>query len=340
MAGHAQEPCARSPHLGTAPSPDAAPTLAAKLRAFYAEGPSELSTAELAERFSRGDERQIQRAHRLIRQTYRERFVEVRRAFGRTTLTVLRWIAPPREQHSFSRGVVADRVSLPDPSEQLDLRAHADRARVRASRPEPPPRVRHRARRLELPRVPLLEQPIAIEAGVLDALKARHGAGGLWRVLRILREPRCHERPAEAVLAARTLADRDATVPGALFRHLFRRACEGDLLADAPADRERTREAELAYLTGPPEAPPDELRMRRDDLRERLAAVRLGGDHEQAELLTRALAELERWIGHPSPASAPRPRPRPPPASASPPRGSPEAAARFLGNLTFIPGDT
>lgn len=217
-------------------------TLDARLREFYALAPCELSTAELARLFANGDERQIQRAHVRIRRTHGADFVEQRRTYGRTTLPPLRSYRKPGGSGR-SQFIPADvETDLRD----LDLQAKADRARrrSRASRKQPTPR--HRATRLDIPRTPLLETPISIEAGVLAGVESTFGARALRLVLTELREQRCHDHPDEARLAVRTLVQRTTDKPVRLFRFLFGRALEGDLLIDAKADAERVRLAELA----------------------------------------------------------------------------------------------
>lgn len=131
-------------------------------------------------------------------------------------------------------------------------------------------------------------------------------------MLRVLEERPCRERPAEARLAALTVAERYARSPGALFRALFARACDGDTLLERDAEAAKTRAAELSELLEP-DATPERLREVRDELRARLAAVRIGGDLERVEELERALRELDDRIG-----PAPRP-PTPVPRAASPP---------------------
>lgn len=358
-ARRAQHPCARD---NAKPLTCFEPcTLAAKLRAQYAEAgraPFEqrqaLSRAQLAELHcphARHGSTQVRRAHRLLRFTYGDRFREVPldeqlgRAIGRDqNVPFVRWIEPAADERE--RGPKLEAYvgfSLSDHAVQAnDQQATADRARVRTRAPRVrEPRAapaRRPARRLELPRTPLLEQPVRIEAGALDALRATHGARGVWQVLRVLREPDCHARPAECELAVRTLAQRAAAVPGALFRTLFRAACRGDLLCDAAADRERTRAAELEGL-----AYADV-----DELRERLTAVRLGGDTEQAALLERAIADRKiactgatgtQFPGKPAlrkEDNSERPARRfplidPPKPE---PRGGPDAGARFLAVLS------
>lgn len=101
---------------------------------------------------------------------------------------------------------------------------------------------RRPARRLDLPR-PAVD-PISIDPAIAEAIRYRHGARGWWQVLRILREPSCRQHAAAAELAVRTLAERDALVPGALFRALFHEARGGDPLIERAVEAQRTRGAE------------------------------------------------------------------------------------------------
>jgi len=145
--------------------------------------------------------------------------------------------------------------------------------------------------RLELEH-PAILRPAAvrIEGELRAALDGRHGLGTADRIERLLREPASLQRPTEALLAARTLAERSADVPGKLWRHLFRAACAGDTLCDRGADRAATRAAELEQLTGPADASRDELAERLEQLEQRLTAVRLGGDTDRADELAEAIA--------------------------------------------------
>jgi hypothetical protein len=65
-------------------------------------------------------------------------------------------------------------------------------------------------------------------------------------VLRVLREPDCHQHPEAARLACRILPHREAAEPGAVFRTLFRLAKNGDPELLTEDESLRTRAAELA----------------------------------------------------------------------------------------------
>jgi hypothetical protein len=267
------------------------------LRAVFASGSCELSIAELAERYvspadatpkrRKNDERQVQRALALIRRTYGERFVEQRRHERRLTRTVRRWIAPPAS--SSSRGEAVD-LDLSDLlTDQRSSRAKADRARARAPRIARPHRPRRPARPHGVTN-PAILAPVALEAGVIDAVRAAHGPRAAWHLVRELQRPRCHAYADEARLAARTLAVRATDTPLRLFRHLFRKAIGGDPLIDKRDQIARTVRAELEGMLGPPDVPAEE---RLEELEQRLAAVHAsGGDPERVVELERAIRAL------------------------------------------------
>lgn len=225
-------------------------TLDGRLRAFYAEhdegNPCKLSTVELARRFtSTADVRQIRRANKRIRQTYGARFRERLQSYGPTPLPFARWIDKPggdgRSDLSLS-----DQVDLR--IDQVDLEAHADRARTHAHAPRasrPPERERRPATRLHVPRTPLLEHPVGIEAGVLADVDLTHGAKWLSRLVNELRKEKCHRHPVECELALRTLAQRETDNPLRMFRFFLNRAIDGDSLIDTADLDKLTDAAEL-----------------------------------------------------------------------------------------------
>lgn len=239
-------------------------TLPSRLRAFYAEHtrdrPCTLSVPELAARFcpnAKHGERAVRRAHRLIAETYGARFHQHARSYRRMTMTAARWIDGPGAKGT-SRSRSSGRRS--DQPGDLELQADADRARTRPrnSAPRSTPRVRgenERARegggsvprRRAVPHGvsnPVLLEAVAVPPEALAALRGRFPAA-FDELVRELHRERCHAHPLEACRAARTLAERDTSTPLRLFRDLFRRAREGDLLIDAQAERDAVEAAEL-----------------------------------------------------------------------------------------------
>jgi hypothetical protein len=242
------------------PEPDER-TLPARLRAFYAEAPRTLSTPELAARFvphvyavkPAHAERQVQRANRLIRRTYGNRFVETVRRDGRSLLAPTRYIKPGGV--GLYDSLSSDRVEID--LRDLELQADADRARARepAFRSTPrAPRTSERARevrgseprRRAVPhgvRNPRLLEAAPVQLEGLAAMRARH-AGWADVLTGELRRQRYHDHPLEACRAVRTLAERESTEPLRLFRHLFNRAVDGDMLIDLKPELEADDAAE------------------------------------------------------------------------------------------------
>jgi hypothetical protein len=238
--------------------PSETTTLAATLRAFYAEKARTDSVAQLADRFANGDKRQVERAHALIRLTYGARFVEEPRWDGRVQLAPLRYLLKPGGPgrlgfFPLDQGGISSSVGEFD--QQSRSRVRADFAPCSNSTSAPDVPSRRPARKLDLPR-PAVD-PIRLEDGVSEALRQRHGAKGWWQVLQVLREPLCAQHEAEAMRAARTLAERDARVPGAVFRSLFARALAGDPLVDQDQEVRRTREVERAAIADNPDLSED-----------------------------------------------------------------------------------
>ncbi len=273
LAGCAQLSCAHVPR------PERATTLAAELRAFYAEHselrPCILSAAELAARFvphvfvdkPKHAERQIRRANRLLEGTYGERFRVQRRYYGRAIVPPARWIEKTGSSGLSDPSVLRDAVDLR--TGDLEQRASADRAGPRRSasrsipsRPERKARAREPwvSRRRAVPHGvtnPHLLEVAPVDLAGLAALRKAH-SGAFDDLADELRRQSYHDHPIEACRAVRTLAERQTTNPKQYLRFFFKRARGGDLLIDGPEaariadEQERSARAAYAYDDGDP----------------------------------------------------------------------------------------
>jgi hypothetical protein len=230
---------------------DAATSLPGRLRlyleTFTEDRPCRKSAAEYAEMFCptskpENGEAEIRRAFRLLRATHREQFHQRERWDGRSQLRPARW---------FTRPGVDTYTRTPSSSVQTQRSRSGSAPRARAEVASRSNSARRRAVRLELPPLPAVLACHEVEVA-LAAVRAKFGdlgAGGCVGVLEIeadlRRRPTCRERPVEVERVLRTLAQRETLTPLILFRDLFKKACGGDMLCDAPADAARTVAAEL-----------------------------------------------------------------------------------------------